>query len=341
MAINFVTGLPRAGKTLWTLDTVKRLAEKEKRQVYTCNIPEVTLDGWKEIEHPDLWLTLPVGSIVIIDELQDFWQKMPPGQKVPLPILELSKHGKRGIDFYIITQEPDLVHSTPRSLCQHHFYVVRAFGMHKGMVHKFERMQLHPEKVKKNSEKIPWSYPKQAFGRVDKETGVVIVKPWYKSAEVHTVKRQIPKKVFAIPLLLVFTGLVLWGGLHAFNNVIQKASKGGSSAAKLSAGAIPSPAAPADPRPVMTADEYVASFNPRINGFEHTSPRYDQVTQPTQAPYPAACVKMGDKCRCYTQQATVLPTPEDICVQIVKNGYFMDWQQSGTTQSRQQSAPTS
>lgn len=167
MAINFVTGLPRQGKTLFTICFVKEKSEKEKRPVYYCNIPEVTIPGWTEIENPDEWLNLPDNSLVIIDELQDFWGMASAGARVPEPILELSKHGKRGIDFFFITQDPSLVHITPRKLCEWHYHVIRAFGTQSCTVHKFYRMQIDPDKVKTKSEKIIWPYKKEVFGKKD------------------------------------------------------------------------------------------------------------------------------------------------------------------------------
>lgn len=269
---------------------------------------------------------MPHGSIIVIDELQDFWQKGATGSKVPAPILELSKHGKRGIDFYIITQEPDLVHATPRLLCQHHFYVVRAWGSHKALVHKFDRMQLHPEKVKKSSEKIPWSYPKEAFGRIDKETGVVIVKPWYKSADMHNVKRSLPLKLFMIPVGLVLAALAIWLAFGFGKSVLTKAA-GGSKPGVDQSGSVARPPSQSAARVgPLTAAEYVQSFQPRIEGLAYTAPRYDEQTKPVSVPYPAACISMGDRCECYTQQATKLPVPVSLCVQIVKCGFFNDWQ---------------
>ena len=50
----------------------------------------------------------------------------------------------------------------------------------------------------------------------------------------------------------------------------------------------------------MTAAEYVDSHKPRIAGFAHTAPRYDDVTKPLVAPYPAACMVMAGECRCYS-----------------------------------------
>lgn len=325
MPINFVTGLPRTGKTLWTLCQVRALAEKEKRQVYTCNIPGITIPGWLEIDHPDKWMDCPDGAIIIVDELQDFWQKQPPGAKVPLPILDLSKHGKRGIDFYFITQEPDLVHSTPRSLCAHHYFIVRAFGSQNVMVYKFERMQLHPDKIKTKGEKFPWRYNKAAFG-------------WYKSADTHNIKRKIPLKVWMIPITALIAAGSIYGGIKLFNGVVNGVKDGGaipgqsSALSSLPGGPSGNPAVRGSVavRPVLTGAQYAASFQPRIEGFPQTAPRYDDVEKVTQAPKPAACIdgiKPGAKvrsCACWTQQATPVNVPVDLCRQLAAGGFFDD-----------------
>lgn len=341
MPINFVTGLPRQGKTLFMFIQVKERAAKENRPVYYCNIPEVTLPGWTEIQHPDEWMNCPNDSIIVVDELQDFWGMAPPGAKVPAPILELSKHGKRGIDFYFITQDPQLVHVTPRKLCEIHWHVVRAFGSENAIAHKFNRMQTDPERVKKKSEKLPWRYPKEAFGKKDK-AGNWISKPWYKSADVHNIKRQIPLKVWAIPGALVFAALAVWGGITLFGNTLDKAKGGAPGQAVATA-----PGAAAVPGQttqsgggggkgdVKTTAQYLDDYKPRIDSFPHTAPVYDQVTQPAEAPYPAACVVMKSTgCRCYTQQATLMAVNVHVCMQIVKEGYFVNWRMTQHQQSR-------
>ncbi len=337
MPINFVTGLPRQGKTLFTFIQVQERAKKENRPVFYCNIPEVTLEGWTEIDHPDKWMECPNDSIIVVDELQDFWGMAPPGSRVPPPILELSKHGKRGIDFYFITQDPGLVHATPRKLCETHWHVVRAFGSENAVAHKFNRMQTDPERVKSKSEKYPWRYPKDAFGKKDK-AGNWITKPWYKSADVHNIKRQIPLKVWAIPGGLALAGLAIWGGVHLFGGVLDRARSAGGgqdvATAPAKAGSAPGAVGAGAPSSAhtMTTAEWLAARQPRLPGFPNTAPVYDQVTQPTEAPYPAACVQMGPRCECYTQQATMLQVNADTCRQIVKFGYFVDWK-------KQQEAP--
>ena len=344
MPINFVTGLPRQGKTLFTFIQVQERAKKEGRAVYYCNIPEVTLPGWVEIGHPDEWMDLPDGCIIVVDELQDFWGLAPPGARVPPAILELSKHGKRGMDFYFITQDPTLVHNTPRKLCETHWHVVRAFGSENAVAHKFNRMQTDPERVKNKSEKYPWRYPREAFGKKDKH-GNWITKPWYKSADVHNIKRQIPLKVWAIPGGLIAAGLLVWVGIGLFQGAVGGAVDGGAASpfsvpGSGPAGGLPAtaPAPSAAPR-VLTAYDYVEQRMPRLDGFPHTAPVYDNVTQPVEAPYPAACVSMGERCDCYTQQATLMAVSYDVCAQIVKRGYFVDWRQP-EHQARQQIQPS-
>ena len=312
MPINFVTGLPRAGKTLWTLVHVRELASKENRAVYTCNIPGVTIPGWESIEHPNDWLTLPDGAIIVVDELQDFWGKAAQGSRVPEPIVELSKHGKRGFDFFFITQEPNLVHSTPRDLCAYHFYVVRAFGAQAAVTYKFQRIQVHPERMTKKAETIPWRYPKEAF-------------TWYKSADLHNIKRKIPLKAKLIPVALLAVGFFAWGAVQMFRSSVDKA-KGSPIVAAAPAGGTFGGAVPGASLAPATAAQVVASYLPRIEGLPHTAPRYDGMTAASVVPYPAACLSMGDRCNCYSQQATPIAVPAFLCKQIVKSGMFVDWE---------------
>lgn len=345
MAINFVTGLPRQGKTLFTICFVKERAEKENRPVYYCNIPEVTIEGWHEIAHPNVWLEeIPNDALVIVDELQDFWGMAPPSAKVPPPILELSKHGKRGIDFYFITQDPSLVHNTPRKLCETHYHVLRAFGTETAVIHKFQGMQTDPARMRKKSEKIVFKYPKQVFGKQDK-AGNWIVKPWYKSADVHNVQRKIPGKIWIIPLSLIFAGLMLYLSFMLAAKLFKSAkheesSQANTDIAKATTANVLSKGPSSLKDEPMTTEEYLASFMPRLIGFPHTAPRYDAITQPVVAPYPAACIYMKTKgCHCFTQQGTPISINNEMCMDIALEGYFIDWNTRGR-ESRESSTRT-
>ena len=325
MPINFVTGLPRHGKTLWTITTVLERAKREKRKVYYCNIPDVSIPDWEKIDHPNDWLTLDDSSIIIIDELQDFWGKAHASGTVPPPILELSKHGKRGFDFYFITQEPNLVHSTPRDLCQTHYYINRIFGTQNASVHKFDRLQLHPEKVKSKGEITPWSYPKEAF-------------KYYKSADVHNIKRSIPKKVFAIPLIILFAVCCIFLAFYFIDSLTDKTAGGKKETDKKEATFKSNPKNQAN-EPI-SPKEYADSFVPRIAGLAYTAPRYDDLTTPINVPFPSACVLMEPRCQCYTDQATKLDIPPDLCRQFARNGIFNEFQEQPKTQNANNSSNT-
>lgn len=331
MPINWVTGKVREGKTLWTICWVKELAEKENRKVYYCNIPEVTIEGWTRLEHPDQWMTdVENDSIVIIDEVQDFWGNAGSGAKVPTPILELSKHGKRGIDFYMITQDPHLVHSTPKKLAHWHYHVIRSFGTQNAMVYKWRGVQADPEKVKKKADQtIVFPYPKKVFGKKDK-AGNWIHKPWYKSADVHNIKRQIPWKVVALPIMAVVVVAAVWGTWKLLHHTVDsaKANTGlTTSAPGQTTGNVATAPSAGKPQLKMTKEEWIDQHKPRLSDFPNTAPKYDEVTKATTAPYPAACIAAKDRCDCYTQQGTRLPsTSRDVCQQIVQNGYFVDWE---------------
>jgi len=75
----------------------------------------------------------------------------------------------------------------------------------------------------------------------------------------------------------------------------------------------------------LTTLEYLEQRKARIPEFPHTAPVYDAVTKPSIAPFPAACVAMGSRCECYTQQATLMTVSDGVCRQIVVKGYFVDW----------------
>ncbi|WP_281187355.1 zonular occludens toxin domain-containing protein [Vibrio aestuarianus] len=88
--MTLITGTPGAGKTLNTIKDVHQevlktpyfekkgedgIVEKYKREVYCCNVNGIDTEksGFKILEDPRQWTTLPAGSILIIDEASDFY----------------------------------------------------------------------------------------------------------------------------------------------------------------------------------------------------------------------------------------------------------------------------
>lgn len=323
--IYLTTGGNGAGKTLFTIWDVRQAQLKEPtRPVYYHGFrpkQAITDFGWLPFE-PSKWQELPDGSICIFDECQNEIPAKIEG-KLPEWINAIAQHRRRrGFDFYLITPHPSMIHLNVRRLIESpswHRHMKRSFGHDAVAELKFNFAELKCEQPSAGArgQVTMRSYPKQAY-------------EWYESATKHTGKKQIPKQLYvlgAAVLAIPVLGWFAWNSLAGRADVVKEqvsASAPGASNQPLSAG---------QPVGTMSASEYVGSFAPRLPGFAHTAPRYDEVTRPTIAPYPAACVASSRACHCYTQQATRLQVDQDTCRQIVQNGFFVDWEatpRSGT-----------
>lgn len=324
-----ISGANGAGKTLNTLKWVRERQLKENRPV--CHngrfdpVPGGELADWKKIDFKD-WQDQPDGTIFLIDEAHNDLPNRPAGATVPDAVKMLAEHRKRGFDFYLITQHPQNIDSFVRRLIGPpgwHRHLKRSFGV--DMVSVLEWSAVNPNCEKDGSGKT---------GTVSMQAFPKEVYSWYKSASLHTGKKRIPKQVWVLLLCLIAIPLLIWAA-------------SGKLLAKTEAKAAANPATVAQahatqepPQAVakLTAEQYIDQRTPRLADFPHTAPAYDEVTRPTVAPYPAACITMGKTCKCYTQQATLLQVSGAVCLQIVAQGFFVDWQQPQHQQAPQQPA---
>lgn len=315
MPITLVTGLPGHGKTLYTLARWKSEAEKDGRPVFHNGIRGLKVPGWQEWK-PEEWEQLPSGALLVIDECQFVFPVRGRGQP-PEWIEKLATHRHLGLDFVIITQNPMLMDPFVRRLVDRHFHVVRKFGTHFATIHEFVNgCNDNVHKSRKDAIRHEWRYPKDVF-------------EWYESAEVHTVKRRLPAKfwvLLASPLVFAALAYTAYTRLNPDAQVKRaEESIGVQGGPKLSDGSsAPGQHSAAVPKP-MTREEYLAAYTPRLPGFPHTAPVYDDVTKPTQAPYPAACISSAKKCECYSDQGTQLMMDDHTCRSIAKGGFYKNW----------------
>ena len=324
-----ISGANGAGKTLNTLKWVRERQLKENRPV--CHngrfdpVPGGELDNWTKIDFKD-WQDEPDGTIFLIDEAHNDLPNRPAGSTVPDAVKMLAEHRKRGFDFYLVTQHPQNIDSFVRRLIGPpgwHRHLKRSFGV--DMVSVLEWSAVNPNCEKDGSGKTGTvtmqAFPKEVYS-------------WYRSASLHTGKKRIPKQVWVLLLCLIAIPLLIWA---ASGKLLSK------SEAKAAAKPATEAQAQAAPVPVqavakLTLEQYLDERTPRLKDFPHTAPAYDEVTKPTVAPYPAACVHMGKTCKCYTQQATLMQVSGAVCLQIVAQGFFVDWQQPQHQQAQQQPA---
>lgn len=324
------TGANGTGKTLLTLRDVREKSIKENRPVYHNGRFEIVeggpLDTWKKVDFKD-WQSVPDGAIFIVDECHNELPGIGVSKEVPEYIQALAEHRRRGFDFYLITQHPMNLHPFVRRLIGSpgwHQHLKRASGAQLVALLEWPAVNDQPQKNGSGASAavsmVP--YPKEVYA-------------WYRSTSLDTAKVKIPfmfKLLVGCVLVLPLVGYFGWQSIQK----IGKHDKPAVSSAVSSPGTPGVPVAPGQfpDKPVMTTTQFLASHMPRIEGLPQTAPRYDEVTKPTIAPVPAACVSMGNRCDCYTQQGTKLQTPVNLCKQIVAGGFFMDWDQGSTGGAR-------
>jgi zona occludens toxin len=314
--IELITGLPGNGKTLYAIKYVKEWSERDSRPVFYHGIAlgDDLASKWTKID-PEKWFEAPPGAIIIIDECQIIFRPRSLGKEPPAHVSKLETIRHQGLNMVLITQHPLLADASIRRLTGKHMHCIRKWGTESSTIHEWASVRDNCDKPagRKDSIKHAWKFDKSVYAL-------------YKSAEVHTIKRRIPARVWmllTIPFLLAGAAYLVW---------YMMIGKKQQAAPVAVPGQIQQGAMTQQPRqkekwedPVADARRYAYEATPRIVGMAHTAPKYDAVTQPTTAPMPTSCVASKTRCQCYSQQATVMAVEEITCRSIVERGYFVDF----------------
>lgn len=315
--LNLVTGLPGACKTLYTLDMVERLRQKENRPVFYHGIPELTLD-WQMLDKAEDWINCPDGSIIVIDECQSAFRPRANGTTVPPHVAKFETHRHHGLDIYLITQHPMLVDGNVRRLSGRHYHVVRFYGFNKSTVHEFDKVRENCDKNLKGSIENHYIFNKDVYN-------------WYKSSTLHTVKKRLPMRLFLIVLLPLVLMYLIYYGYTMLLQVGQDKTGAKPENKVNEVLAVAETHAPA----VNYNYEYIKVRTPAVADLPQSAEIYKDVVKPITAPYAAACIASKDKCKCFTQQATPLSVSDNACRQIAAGGQFIDFETQPKRQNRQ------
>jgi len=244
--ITIRTGLPGAGKTLFSVyDYIARspLGVAPVKEVYVSGIDLVPdMLPFIPLDEPTRWMDCPAGSLVIIDECQRFFRNRPPGAPVPDYVAALETHRHLGIDLVLITQDPMLIDKHVRRLAGEHFHAKRIFGLSSITMYRWQRCVDDPLDfhTKKEAEKVRRKYPKKIY-------------KCYKSAEIHTVKRKIPFRVWATFAVLLALGPIGWFAYHHISGMFAADVATFHPGEKMQSGAVVPSAAPfpVGPAPIV------------------------------------------------------------------------------------------
>lgn len=208
--ITLLTGTPGAGKTLYM---IKRLVEElipTGRQIY-CNIDGLNIDAPNlhvvGKDEPLNWQARDDGAIFVFDEVQEQYPPRNSQSRVPPYVSGYETHRHRGFDFWFVTQGPRLIDRHLHDLISRHIHLYRPFNMSRSVVYEWNLVNPTPAppQSKSTAQKNTFVFPKRYFRL-------------YKSASVHTMKLQLPRKTLlmlaGIAAFALFAAFKLWGFIH-------------------------------------------------------------------------------------------------------------------------------
>lgn len=301
--ITLITGSPGTGKTAALVQLLGELGKD--RALYVHGIPDLKIPH-EPLPTPEDWPdVVPDGSIVVIDEVQTVWRPRGPGQKVPDHVAKLETHRHRGLDFYIITQGPNLLDSNVRALIGRHIHL-RDVGLLGRWWYEWPECADNCRTGWKNAPlKKRYKLPTKVFDQ-------------YKSASVHNK----PKRSFPVAVVVALAAVMLTVGLayKGYSMVAAKMSGAPSESVPTAPASAPLPQQSREPMmtaaraPSQVPDERV-DFIPRISDRPHTAPVYDDLRKVVRVPYISGALCVNGKCKCYADKEYLPEVSSKACQQ--------------------------
>jgi zona occludens toxin len=331
--ITLTTGGPGTGKTAWL---ISQLLEVKKTQPYReffihgirnftgfkhttiyCKSPLCDLCTSNEapenalyVEDWHLWYK--AHFLIVVDEVQRIWTTST-GQTKSEAISRLQTHRHYGLDFWLVSQSPKLIHADVKAMVGRHVHLVAKWA---------GRTEYEWPEIQENIQSRigavtrPYKLPKSVFSL-------------YSSAEVHTKQEKRKPISFYVMLIAILFAVVMISFVvyrikarvapppevvventldgSGKNTVNEKHKSGELQAIDMS-----------------TPEALIKAYTPIISGVPWSAPVYSELVKPVVFPVVAGCIqsKQVDKCTCYTQQATIVVMPVGICQELIQHKAF-------------------
>ena len=343
MPIKSYSGKPGNGKTALMMERLIAESTKGERPIFQSGIDGITPGLAVEIKDPRTWNDLDPsgppectcdkapephchvlrnGALWFVDEAWKWFGHLHDAsrQATPLHVLALAEHRHRGIDMVWTFQGPNQIYPFARPLMDEHHHTVRRFGTPIIDVYKWEELQ---EDVKSTTRREAAlretrALPKAVFGM-------------YKSADAHTIKARIPKRVLVLPLLVLGAGFAIWIAYSTLKPSAFASSLNGEgpNAGLPASGRLLKTDSRDEEKPPITAAEYARKHLPRFAAMPWTAPIYDD-REVTADPL-LICMIAGagedangerreESCRCVTEQNTPYDIADGECRRLARQG---------------------
>jgi uncharacterized protein YpiB (UPF0302 family) len=367
MAIYLTTGKPGSYKTASTIEHAQKIL-KEGRLVYFCNFRGLKAqeNGFNILDHFDQWESMPDGSVLFVDEVQEFTRDVKTAAKteeLPQWFTKLEKHRHRGIDIYLNTQHPMFIHTHIRRLVEKHTHLQRTQGLPFAIKRQWGQVVDQPEDIKNASIKSGCT---TEMYKPSKSVFLL-----YESTVLDTHKFQFPTKLIKAGLLLTgLIGFTVWLGLPVAQKYLNFG--GDKQIAQKQAQDTTQPLTMADRAAQqaalakLTPEQYADLMDPekRNSDLQASNPvdmdtivlkynpnkPYNDFSQqlryePTSFPVFSGCMKKNGRYYGYTQQGTLLDVSQEDCRKLLEDGnrpfnYFSDRSELVSTESKRSADST-
>lgn len=276
--ITLITGAPGAGKTAALMDLLN--SEGKRRALYVDGIPDLKLPHIA-LEKPREWMTaVEDGAAVVIDEVQRIWRPRGSASAVPADVAALETHRHKGLDFYLVTQHPNLLDANVRRLVGRHVHL-RDVGLLGRWWYEWPEAT-NPEQYRTAPVKKSYRLPKKVFGQ-------------YKSASLHVKPvRSVPMPLIVLGVALVlavFLAFKAWGSIG--DRVARTATKDPEAQSTKPTTSAPQAAQTAAGAQPLTAAALAEA--------------------PTLAPKVVGCMAMKNRCACFDETGHTIRVEWELC----------------------------
>lgn len=264
-------------------------------------------------------------AIILVDEAYEsgMFPRRPAGRFLPRHVERVAKHRHFGIDFIMVCQSPkkqidDFLHD----LIEEHYHIRRRFGLPFVHVKRWDRFEPNPDKA------MPLTntrrrYPKWVF-------------KLYTSTKYDTSEKRVPWYYWAAIALVAWTAGSIYFAKDRIDNRIVGTPVGEAAAKNLGADGARATGATTGRsegrRDRGSAQDYVASFTPRVPAQPWTASAYDALSVPGDPPR-VFCMVAGPggdaqgnsrelSCGCKTEQGTRYEIDFDTCATIARHGQY-------------------
>jgi zona occludens toxin len=279
--ITLITGGPGAGKTAALMAILQ--SECQRRALYVDGIPELQLPH-VALDKPRDWPTaVEDGAAVVIDEVQRIWRPRGSASAVPPDVAALETHRHRGLDFYLVTQHPNLLDANVRRLVGRHIHL-RDVGLLGRWWYEWPEAT-NPETFRNAPIKKAYRLPKKVFGQ-------------YKSASLHVKPiRSIPRSLVVFVCAAVAAVVLVHRAYASLSDKISGA-KGEVEAVTQSLQSV------ADTKPAAGATATAAPA---------AAASLPALTPEPPLPRVVGCMATPKRCSCFTEAGTTISLEWELC----------------------------